>query len=261
MKHYLMGAIVGDIIGSRFEWSNPEEFNKPRLVTKQSRFTDDTILTVAIAHSLTLGIDYERSIKCYTKKYPNAGYGKMFKTWALSKEPLPAYNSYGNGAAMRLLAIPLYFNTLPEVLKEVVKQASYTHNHTDSLESVMLLAHTIFLARTVKDKKLILDEINKVYGYKYCIPGDPIVRKESLHSLTGVNEALNCFFHNKSYVSTIIDSIKYGGDTDTIAAMSGGLAYVFYEKMPQKLFNDCKNKLNGGLKDIILEFSKKTEKK
>ena len=113
MKHYLMGAIVGDIIGSRFEWSNPEEFNKPRLVTKQSRFTDDTILTVAIAHSLTLGIDYERAIKCYAKKYPNAGYGKMFKTWALNNDSLPAYNSYGNGAAMRLLAIPLYFDTLP----------------------------------------------------------------------------------------------------------------------------------------------------
>lgn len=253
-----MGAIVGDIIGSRFEWSKNKN-KKPRLITKKSHFTDDTVLTCAIAKAIVTGEEYNVCLREFTNLYPNAGYGKMYKEWAFNPEGQRPTNSYGNGAAMRLLAIPLYFDSLPGVLKEVVLQASYTHAHPDSLQSVMLLSHTIYLAKTIKDKRIIARQLNKIYGYTPVQPGNPIIRKNSLHSATGVCEALNCFFNNKDYASTIYDAINYGGDTDTIACMAGGLAYVFYEKMPKKLMEDSIKLLPHDLRLWIFKFSCETE--
>lgn len=261
MKYYLLGGVIGDTCGSRFEWKNSEDIaDNFRLITSTSDFTDDTILTMAVAESLLKDRPYSMMIKKFARKYPHAGYGGMFKQWMLKQGEQPAYNSFGNGGAMRLLAIPLYFDNLTKVLIETVKQASCTHNHTESLESCMLLAHTIFLAKTIKDKSTIYKEINRIYGYECSLPGDPDIRKNSLKSKDGVWETLHCFFNSDDYISALRMAVKFGGDTDTIACMTGGLSYVFYEEIPLDLIQRVLIKLPEDYRQIIKKFATKTEK-
>lgn len=260
MKYFLLGTVVGDIVGSRWEWAKPETISPAfKFITKTSRYTDDTVLTMAVAEALLKDRPFAMMIQKFALKYPNKGYGGMFKKWMYKEGPRVPYNSYGNGSAMRLLPIPLFFNDLPTVLKNAVNQSAGTHNHPDALHASMLLAHTIFLARTNKNKAEIYKILNTVYGYEYQKPGDIDMRKESLHSIIGVHEALNSFFEADDFVGVLRNSIMYGGDTDTIAAISCGVAYTFYETMPKDLMEKCLCIIPEQFRQIIKKFATRTE--
>ncbi|MFA5723095.1 MAG: ADP-ribosylglycohydrolase family protein [Candidatus Pacearchaeota archaeon] len=260
MKYFLLGAVIGDVVGSTKEWKTDisPEF---KFITKANRFTDDTILTLAVSEALLKNRPFDMMIQKYARKYPRMGYGGMFTKWANTAGDRAAYNSYGNGSAMRGLSIPLFYNDLPTVLRQAVKQSSCTHNHTDSLDAVMQLAHVTFMARTCKDKSELYKMLKSTYGYEYKKPGDVDTRKNSLHSITGVHEAFNCFFTGNDFTEVLRESIMHGGDTDTLAAIACGLAYVFYEKLPNELAERVLRIIPEEFRKIIKEFAKITEGK
>lgn len=260
MKYYLLGSIVGDICGSRFEWDKAEDISPEfKFITKTSRYTDDTVLTMAVAESLIKDRPFGMMIKKFAKRYPDKGYGGMFKKWMNAPGDGEPYNSFGNGSAMRLLAVPLFYNDLPTVLRQTMLQSACTHNHPEAIDACMLLAHTIFLARTVKNKSDIYKVINKTYGYEAKIPGDTETRKRSLRAYPGVYEALNVFFHTEDFTTALRCAIKHGGDTDTVAAICCGLSYVFYEKMPIDIVEKCLILLPEEFRKIIKKFATLTE--
>ena len=158
----MLGAIVGDYLGSPYEGTKGKRFIFP-LFSKKCRFTDDTILTVATAYSILTGLPYKDSYKKFAQDNISVGYGARFKDWALNfDEP---YNSYGNGSAMRVSPIGWAYNDEAKVLEEARKSAMCTHNHPEGIKGAQATAFTIFLARNGHTKKQILNIINKMFGY------------------------------------------------------------------------------------------------
>ena len=146
----MIGAIAGDIIGSVYEWNNikTKQFD---LFSPDCSFTDDTVLTVALAESILTGADYAPLMKAYYRRYPDASYGGFFHRWAQARESEP-YNSWGNGAAMRISSVGFAFNTLDEVLLRAAEYTAVTHNHTEGIKGAQATAAAIFLARTGSTK-------------------------------------------------------------------------------------------------------------
>lgn len=260
MKYFLLGTVVGDICGSRFEWAKPETISPEfKFITKTSRYTDDTVLTMAVAEALIKDRPYDMMIQKFGRRYPDSGYGGMFRKWLFKQGERVPYNSFGNGAAMRLLPVALFYNDLPSVLKAAVLQTACTHNHPDALSASMLLSHAIFLARTVKDKAEIYQVLNKTYGYTFVKPGDPDTRKHSLHAITGVHESLNSFFDSEDFIGTLRNAVVFGGDADTLGCIASSLAYVFYEKIPAELIERVLLIIPEEFRQIIKKFAKITE--
>ncbi len=162
----MLGAIAGDIIGSIFEFANikSEDFE---LLGQRTRFTDDTVLTVATADAILHGKGYAEAYKEWGRKYPDAGYGARFSHWLLS-DNIESYGSYGNGSAMRVSPVGFAYNTLEDVLKESTRSAEVTHNHVEGIKGAQCVASAIFLARTGADKKEIK---------KYVITSDVVMDK------------------------------------------------------------------------------------
>ena len=160
----MIGAIAGDIIGSVFE-GHPVKTTDFPLFCSHSRFTDDTVLTVAIAHSILNNIDYATSLKDFGRKYPHAGYGGSFFRWLNSSHSEP-YNSWGNGSAMRVSPVGFAFNSMEEVLKESEKSAAVTHNHPEGIKGAQATALAVFLALQKKSKTEIRKEISTRFAYK-----------------------------------------------------------------------------------------------
>ncbi|KNY25881.1 ADP-ribosylation/Crystallin J1 [Pseudobacteroides cellulosolvens ATCC 35603 = DSM 2933] len=173
----MLGAIISDVIGSTFEWHNVKSVDF-QLFSNQSRFTDDTVMTIAIADAIlnkerhkNFIIDsieskktYAYKLREYGKKYPDAGYGQMFNEW-LSSQELTPYKSFGNGSAMRVSPIGFAFDSLEDVLKEAKRSAVVTHNHREGIKGAEAVASAVFLARTGSNKKQIKDFIEKKFRY------------------------------------------------------------------------------------------------
>ncbi|MCP4370948.1 MAG: ADP-ribosylglycohydrolase family protein, partial [Deltaproteobacteria bacterium] len=159
----MIGAIAGDIIGSVYE-ANPIKSTSFQLFSDHSRFTDDTVLTIAVAFSILNNIDYASSIKNFGLKYPHAGYGGSFYRWLHSAESKP-YNSWGNGSAMRVSPVGFAFNSIEDVLAEAKKSAEVTHNHPEGIKGAQATALAIFLARGGKSKSEIRREISDRFAY------------------------------------------------------------------------------------------------
>ena len=138
----MIGAIAGDIIGSAYEWHSTKSPDF-ELLTPQSRFTDDTVLTIAVADCILHGKDYAITFKEYGRRYPHAGYGGMFLEW-LSSDSLAPYNSFGNGSAMRVSPVGFAFSSLDDVLREAEKSAAVTHNHPEGIKGAQAIAGSTF---------------------------------------------------------------------------------------------------------------------
>ena len=157
----MIGAIIGDIVGSIYE-GNPVKWTDFSLFGEKSDFTDDTVLTIATAHSILEGVDYATSFKHYGRKY-TAGYGANFYDWVYSSSNEP-YNSWGNGSAMRVSPVGFAFNSVDEVLHEAKRNAEVTHNHPEGIKGAQATALSILLARMGADKEEIKNEIyNEIY--------------------------------------------------------------------------------------------------
>lgn len=249
----MIGAIAGDIIGSVYEWNNCKRTDFP-LFDPFCRFTDDTVLTVAVADCLLHGGDYAAKFKEYFKLYPGRGYGVRFRRWAASDKVLP-YRSLGNGSAMRVSPVGFAFDSLEAVLDEAKRSAEVTHNHGEGIAGAQAVAGAIFLARAGKEKDQIREFMESNFGYDLSEPLRQI-RPDYRHDETcrSVPQAITAFLESRSVVDAIRKAVSIGGDSDTIACIAGGIAQAYYGKIPRNIKEKVLDFLDDRLKGVVLEF-------
>ncbi len=253
----MIGAIAGDVIGSIFEHYAVKSTQFP-LFNPYSRFTDDTVLTVAIADSILRKVDYAASLKTFGRKYPNAGYGGSFFRWIYSSESKP-YNSWGNGSAMRVSPVGFAFDSVEDVLHEAKKSAEVTHNHPEGIKGAQATAMAVFMARSGKSKATIKQEISERFAYNLDRTLDEIRPHYDFDvSCQGtVPEAIIAFLEANKFEDAIRKGISLGGDSDTIACIAGGIAQAFYKEIPSKIISKARNLLPEEFLTIIDEFNLK----
>jgi ADP-ribosylglycohydrolase len=250
----LIGAIAGDIIGSVYERHNIRTTDFP-LFDERCTFTDDTVLTVAVADAILNQADYGEKLKEYFKLYPGRGYGAHFRRWAAHRANRPYY-SLGNGSAMRVSPVGFAFITLDEVLKEAQKSAEPTHNHPEGIKGAQATASSIFLARVGATKEEIKTYVESSFGYNLNESLDQI-RIYYRHDETcpgSVPQAIRAFLESNDYEDAIRKAISIGGDSDTIACITGGIAEAYYKKVPNDIVERVKNILDLRLHEIVSEF-------
>ena len=253
----MIGAIAGDIIGSVFEHHTIKSTQFP-LFSRYSGFTDDTVLTVAIADSILKKVDYANSLKTFGQKYPYAGYGSSFFKWIFSSDSRP-YNSWGNGSAMRVSPVGFAFVSMEDVLSEAKKSAEVTHNHPEGIKGAQATALAVFMARSGKSKATIKQEIRNRFGYNLDRALDDIRPHYSFDiSCQGsVPEAIIAFLEGKDFEDAIRKAISLGGDSDTLACIAGGIAQAYYQNIPREIVSDVRKRLPEEFLLIIDEFSEK----
>ena len=252
----MLGAIAGDIIGSVYEHFNIKSTEFP-LFRPESRFTDDTVLTIAIADSILNGEPYAQKLKEYYRHYPRAGYGFHFAQWASSDNAEP-YNSWGNGSAMRVSPVGFAFGTLEEVLDQAASTAEVTHNHPEGIKGAQATASAIYLARSGSAKKEIAKFIQDRFGYDLSESLDSIREYYTFDvSCQGsVPQAIIAFLESNDYEDAIRKAISIGGDSDTIACIAGGIAEAFYGGIPESIELEVIAALDERLSKIIAKFTK-----
>lgn len=258
----MIGAIIGDIAGSRFErqaikskgYAPQKDFD---FFTEQCKFTDDTVLTLAIANSILKNTDYAKSVKEYGLAYFEVGYGHRFKTW-LKTDTYEPYNSWGNGSAMRVSAVAYAFNTLDEVLAEAKRTAEITHNHPEGIKGAQATALAIFLARTGKSKREIKYSIESRFEYDLDRKISEIAKTYvfDVSCQGSVPEAIIAFLEAEDFEDTIRTAISIGGDTDTIACIAGSIAEAFYKEIPTWMVTQAKERLDDNLLKVLEDFQK-----
>ncbi len=252
----MLGAIAGDIIGSRFEWE-PTKKTDFELFSNDSHFTDDTILTIAVTYSLLENIGYAESLKHFGNKY-EAGYGSSFYAW-LDSDSLEPYNSWGNGSAMRVSPVAYAFNSVDEVLKHARKSAEVTHNHPEGIKGAQAVALAIFLARTGSSKQIIKDEISKRFGYNLERTLKKIRPNYAFEvsCQKSVPESIICFLEAYDYEETVRNAVSLGGDSDTMACIAGSIAEAFYKGVPEDIAQNVFERLPDEFIDILERFRDK----
>lgn len=253
----MIGAISGDVIGSFFE-HNTIKSTLFDLFSHYSRFTDDTVLTVAIASSILRKTDYAASVKMFGRKYPNAGYGGAFFKWLFSPDTKP-YNSWGNGSAMRVSPVGFAFDSLEDVLQEAKKSAEITHNHPEGIKGAQAVAMAIFMAREGNTKEKIRQEISDRFSYNLNRTLDEI-RPGYFFDVScqgSVPEAIIAFLESGNFEDAIRKGISLGGDSDTIACMAGGIAQAYYKDIPHEIVSNVRMRLPDDFLVIIDEFNAK----
>jgi ADP-ribosylglycohydrolase len=255
----MLGAIIGDIIGSVYEVIDIKTTDFP-LFSERSTFTDDTVLTVAIADSILNDIPYEINLKKYFRMFPYAGYGGTFRAWAAS-ESMDPYNSWGNGSAMRVSPVGFAFDTLDEVLKESRRSAAVTHNHPEGIKGAQSVASAIFLARNNKSKDQIKQFIEDRFTYNLDEPLDEIRSYYTFDvSCQGsVPQAIIAFLESTDFEDAIRKAISIGGDSDTIACITGGIAQAYYREIPEFIQRGIMEILDERLMAVITLFLQRYE--
>ena len=250
----MIGAIAGDIIGSVYEQRQIKTKDFP-LFDPRCTFTDDTVLTVAIADAIVSGKPYVDSVRRFGLKYPRAGYGGSFIHW-LQRPDAGPYNSWGNGSAMRVSPVGFAFSTVDEVLAQAKATAEITHNHPEGVKGAQATALAVFLARTGSDKETIRSKIVSQFGYDLDRTVDHIRPAYSFDiSCQGtVPEALVAFLDSESYEDAVRNAISLGGDSDTLACITGGIAEAFYHHIPEAVLTRVKEVLAPDLWSVTEAF-------
>lgn len=257
----MLGAVIGDIVGSRFEWNNikTKEF---KLFTNACTVTDDSIMTLAVAKALlSCEGDYsqlgEKAVYWMRKigqSYPYCGYGGRFYQWMYSRNPKPYY-SFGNGAAMRISACGFMANSIEQAKIFSKAVTEVTHNHPEGLKGAEATAIAIYLARNGKSKKEIRDYIvNEYYPLDFTLDSirDSYEFNETCQQT--VPQAIEAFLESNSFEDAIRNAISIGGDSDTLAAITGGIAEAYYG-IPENIRQQALFYLNDDFKAILNEFS------
>jgi ADP-ribosylglycohydrolase len=255
----MIGAIAGDIIGSVYEFGRTKSKEFP-LFGPDSHFTDDTVLTVAVANAILTDCDYRRAVLELGRCYPNSGYGGYFRGWLGSSDPKP-YNSWGNGSAMRVSPVGFAFNSVEDVLREAARTAEFTHNHPEGVKGAQATALSVFLARTVRDKDLIRTEITTRFGYDLARTVDEIRPSYGFDESCQrtVPEAIIAFLDSTSYEDAIRNAVSLGGDSDTLACITGGIAEAFYGPVSPSIRQKVQEILPPELWDITEAFCARYE--
>jgi ADP-ribosylglycohydrolase len=255
----MLGAIAGDIIGSVHEAAGTKSKHFP-LFEEYSRFTDDTVLTCAIAQQLLRGGadadgGYTAVLQEFFHYYPQAGYGGSFIGWALDRSTEP-YNSWGNGSAMRVSPVGWAFDDLEQVLAEAKRSAEVTHSHPEGIRGAQATAAAIFLARQKESKVAIKKYIESTFGYDLNPPLSDIRERYCFDvSCQGsVPQSIIAFLESHDYEDAIRNAISLGGDADTMACIAGGIAEAFYGGIPEDIATGALDRVDERLRRIITEF-------
>lgn len=253
----LLGAVAGDVIGSVYEFSRQKEYDFP-LFCEESKVTDDSVLTVAVAAAILHGGNYLESIRAYARAYPDRGYGGFFRKWIYAEDPRP-YNSFGNGSAMRVSAVGWAFDTVEEVLSEAERSAAITHNHAEGIKGAQATALSVFLARKGQSKESIKREIVARFGYdlKRTLAAIRPMYEFNESCQETVPEAIIAFLESEGYVDSIRKTISLGGDADTLAAITGAIAEAYYGSVPIEIAAEVRERVPARLWSVIEEFSRK----
>ena len=259
----MYGAILGDMIGAPYEFDRGRKTKVFPLFISDSQFTDDTVMTLAVAEAL---MDSRRSsddgiraaliekMQKWGRRYPHAGYGGMFAQWLRTPSPRP-YGSYGNGSAMRVSAAGWLYDTLEETRRIARLTAEVTHNHPEGIKGAEATAAAIFLARTGEDKERIRAYITEQFGYDLSRTCDEI--RPAYHHVEScqqtVPEALTAFLEGTSFEDVIRTAVSLGGDCDTLTCIAGGVAEAFYG-VPEELKAECRVRLPQDLLEVLDRF-------
>jgi ADP-ribosylglycohydrolase len=255
----MLGAIAGDIIGSVYEgrqaWLRHRRADFEPLFAPGARFTDDTVLTVAVADSILHGHDLTDCLKRYARLYPHAGYGGTFAAWAGSEDSKP-YGSWGNGSAMRVSPVGYAYDMLDEILERAKWTADVTHNHPEGVKGAQAVAAAVFLARTGSNKAEMRRILERQFGYDLsaCIeeirPGFGF----DVSCQGTVPAALLAFLDSTDYESAVRLAVSLGGDCDTLACIAGGIAQAYYGGVPQGIRTEVLTRLDDRLRGVLEEF-------
>ena len=256
-SNILIGAIAGDIIGSVYE-RRPIKSVNFSLFKEYSRFTDDTVMTVANADWLLTHEDLVDVMKRYGNNYPAAGYGGMFMRWLMSDNPRP-YNSYGNGSAMRVSPVGWAFDTLEETLEKAKESAAITHDHPEGIKGARAVAACVYLARTGKSKEEIRAYIENTFGYDLNRTCEEIRPAYSFRvsCQESVPESIIAFLDSTSFEHAIRLAISLGGDADTMGAITGGIAEAYYQEIPEEIKREALRRLPDEFTDVMERFYEK----
>lgn len=250
----MLGAIVGDFIGSVHEFAAPKHKAFP-LVVPGCRVTDDSLLTVAVAEWVMHGTDLVARFHDMVATYPRSGWGMMFYQWASSRGTQP-YNSYGNGAAMRASPAGWAFESLEETLAAAADSARVTHDHPEGLKGAEATAAAVFLARTTRDKSVIRREIASRFGYDLDRTVVSIRPDYSFNETCQrtVPEAIVAFLDADDFEDAIRNAVSLGGDADTLACITGAIAHAYFGNVPKPLGDAALEALPAELRSVWDEF-------
>lgn len=260
----MYGAILGDIIGSPYEFDRGNKTKDFPLFSRNSTYTDDTVMTIAVADAfLAISAEMEddtikhrviQKMQKYGRLYPYAGYGGMFRRWLKSPDPKP-YGSYGNGSAMRVSSVAWLVEDLDTVRRMARLSAEVTHNHPEGIKGAEAAASAIFLARTGSAKEEIRTYIEENFHYDLSRSCDEI--RPNYHHVEScqetVPEAITAFLEGESFEDVIRTAVSLGGDCDTLTCIAGSMAEGFYG-VPEELKAECRKKLPENLLDVLQRF-------
>lgn len=258
----MLGAIAGDIIGSVYEgkkaWQASKTPHFRPLFADKARFTDDTVLTVAVAESILHGGDLVDLLKGYARAYPGAGYGGTFRRWAESDDREP-YHSWGNGAAMRVSPVGFAYDVLDEVLLRARWTAEVTHDHPDGVTGAQAVAAAVYLARTGAGKEGIRDYVERKFRYDLSLRLDDIRPgyRFDVSCRGSVPPALLAFLESSDYEDAVRLAVSLGGDSDTIACIAGGVAQAYYDGVPEPIRAEALARLDDPLRGVLVEFEQR----
>lgn len=253
----MLGAIAGDIIGSVYE-TDPIKTKEFELFCPTSRFTDDTVLTIAVADVLLTGGEYAPTFRDYYHRFPDKSYGSGFSRWAESTGAT-ACNSYGNGSAMRVSPIGWAYNSLTEVMIEAKRSAQVSHNHHEGVKGAQAVATAIFLARSGQTKAYISEYLTHTFHYNLDRSLDEI-RPDYTFDTTcqgTVPEAVIAFLNSNSHEDAIRNAISLGGDSDTMACIAGAIAEAYYKEIDIEILNGICARLPDIFINVTMRFINK----
>ena len=261
----MYGAILGDIIGSPFEFDRGDKTKEFDLFTKGCDFTDDSVMTIAVGEAL-LAVGPEATVKeieeavvtnmqDWGKRYPYAGYGGRFRYWLRERNPKP-YGSYGNGSARRVSAVGWLYDSLERTREVARATANVTHNHPEGIKGAEATASAIYMARNESSKEEIKEYIEREFHYNLDRTLDEIRPGYHMDETCQrtVPEAIIAFLESKDFEDAIRNAVSLGGDTDTLGAITGSIAEAFYG-ISDVLIAECRSRIDEGLMtDILDEF-------
>ena len=261
----MYGAILGDIIGSPFEFDRGDKTKDFKLFSRKSHFTDDSVMTLAVCEAL-LKVGQDATVKeiedtvissmqSWGRRYPRAGYGGYFRRWLTARHPEP-YNSFGNGSAMRVSAVGWLYDSLEKTRTVAKATANVTHNHPEGIKGAEATASAIFMARNDSSKEEIKKYIENEFHYDLnrtlneIRPGyhmDETCQKT-------VPEAIIAFLEAKDFEDAIRNAVSLGGDTDTLGAITGSIAEAYYG-IPEWLMTECRKRINRDMRVVLDDFN------
>ena len=267
----MYGAILGDIIGSPYEFDRGEKTKEFELFPAHARFTDDTVMTIAVPEALmasgqtpneaTVKADVVHFMQHWGRCYPRVGYGGLFRKWLVTDDPQP-YGSFGNGAAMRVSSAGWLYSSFSLTQKVARWTAEVTHNHPEGAKGAETVASAIYLGCMGHSKEEINDYITQEFGYDLTRTLDEIRPIYSMDATCqgSVPEAITAFFESTSMVDAIRGAVSLGGDTDTIACIAGSITEAFYG-CPDDLHEECVKRIPADMREVLFAFDMMREER